>query len=214
MAAAAALLGCGGGSSGSTAVAQTPAAPKLVTAPVTVVANVRSPASYALPAQPVISFDVRVPTGGRLDINAGGRAFRLTRPNAGVPLISGAPLALPGGWLGGGWRHVEFAGSRLSIDGRRYGTSAAGGTRLTFAGRAQLGALVISAATDRGALLLHRVAELHARIPVGQFPVGADVRDEIHYNSSYWTNGFWPGALWEAAALAPGGGCSSAGRCR
>jgi unsaturated chondroitin disaccharide hydrolase len=123
-----------------------------------------------------------------------------------VPFASGQPLTLPSGWLGGGWRHVELSGSGLSIDGRRYQLGTGHGTGLSFTGRAQISALIISGAADRGALLLHRVAELHARISVGQFPVGADSADQIHLDSTYWTNGFWPGALWEAAALEPADG--------
>src|ERR1019366_6388370 len=68
---------------------------------------------------------------------------------------------------------------------------------------AEVTALITSSAADRGALLLHRLAELHARIPQRQFPIGADVADRIHYGSTYWTSGFWPGALWQAAKLAP-----------
>jgi unsaturated chondroitin disaccharide hydrolase len=55
-------------------------------------------------------------------------------------------------------------------------------------------------------LLLHRLAELHARLKPGQFPVGASVGGQLHVNSTYWTSGFWPGALWQAAALAPATG--------
>jgi unsaturated chondroitin disaccharide hydrolase len=52
------------------------------------------------------------------------------------------------------------------------------------------------------ALLLHRLAELHARLKPGQFPIGADRHDRLHLGKpTYWTTGFWPGALWQAAAL-------------
>jgi unsaturated chondroitin disaccharide hydrolase len=83
-------------------------------------------------------------------------------------------------------RHVERAGSRAG--------------RLTVAGAENL---IIS--STPGSLLLHRLAELHARLKADQFPEGADVRDRLHLSSSYWTSGFWPGALWQAAALAPAG---------
>ena len=67
-------------------------------------------------------------------------------------------------------------------------------------------ALIISSLRDRGALLLHRLAELHARLRPGQFPEGADLRDRLHIDSRGWTSGFWPGALWQAAASVHGPG--------
>ena len=84
-------------------------------------------------------------------------------------------------------RHIERAGSRAGT--------------LTVAGVENL---IIS--STPGALLLHRLAELHARLRRGQFPIGADVHDHLHLSSTYWTSGFWPGALWQAAALGPAGG--------
>ena len=116
-------------------------------------------------------------------------------------------LRVPRGWLRGAW-HIEWVGDRLAIDGRSFAVAAGSGSRLEFRarhGEADLSALIVSATADRGALLLHRLAELHARIPPRQFPIGADVSDVIHYGSTYWTSGFWPGALWQAAALAPAG---------
>jgi unsaturated chondroitin disaccharide hydrolase len=65
-------------------------------------------------------------------------------------------------------------------------------------------ALVISSEADRGALLLHRMAELHARIPARRFPLGATLGDRITYADHYWTSGFYAGALWQAAALVRG----------
>jgi unsaturated chondroitin disaccharide hydrolase len=75
---------------------------------------------------------------------------------------------------------------------------------LVLTGRGQVSDLIIS--TTRASLLLHRLAEIHARIGVGQFPEGADTHDRLHERPGYWTSGFWPGALWQAAALEPGGG--------
>lgn len=92
-------------------------------------------------------------------------------------------------------RHIEQIGAGP-------GTMALHG----ISGRVRVTALIISDARDGGALLLHRLAELHARLRPGQFPVGADRRDRLHIDSSYWTSGFWPGALWQAAALVPGAG--------
>jgi hypothetical protein len=81
-------------------------------------------------------------------------------------------------------RHVERAGSHTGA--------------LTIA---DVSDLIIS--STPASLLLHRLAELHARLKPGQFPVGTDVHDHLHINSTYWTSGFWPGALWQAAALEP-----------
>jgi hypothetical protein len=82
--------------------------------------------------------------------------------------------------------------------GRHIERAAARAATLTLAGATDL---IIS--STPAALLLHRLAELHARLKPGQFPVGADTHDHLHVNSTYWTSGFWPGALWQAAALAP-----------
>jgi unsaturated chondroitin disaccharide hydrolase len=82
--------------------------------------------------------------------------------------------------------------------GRHIERAAARAATLTLAGAT---GLIIS--STPAALLLHRLAELHARLKPGQFPVGADTHDHLHVNSTYWTSGFWPGALWQAAALAP-----------
>ena len=70
----------------------------------------------------------------------------------------------------------------------------------------RVNALIATPAGDRGLLLLHRVLELHDRIPAGQFPIGATLGNHIVYGSTYWTSGFWAGALWQAAAIAPEGG--------
>jgi unsaturated chondroitin disaccharide hydrolase len=132
----------------------------------------------------VVSFDATVSPGSRLEADLG----------------YGAPVRLSGG----SW-HVEATNTRLSVTGRPVLIRASTATALTLRavrGRVEVSALIVSALTDRGALLLHRVAELHARIPRGHFPVGADNSNRIHLGSSYWTSGFWPGALWQAAALA------------
>ncbi len=73
---------------------------------------------------------------------------------------------------------------------------------------AHAGAITVGPANDLiitstpAGLLLHRLAELHARLGPGQFPIGADASDHLHLGPpTYWTSGFWPGALWQAAAL-------------
>ncbi|MGI8411842.1 MAG: hypothetical protein ACR2LV_03860 [Solirubrobacteraceae bacterium] len=164
-----------------------------------------------------MSFDVRLAPDTTLDVGLGsaGAALVLSRAAAGSPILSAGGrsfyLHRPAGWLGGGWRHVEVSGDRLAIDGRSLplspvSSSATAMTVRVARGRAQLAALIISSGSAPGSLLLHRVAELHARIPPRQFPLGAGSSDRLHYASTYWTSGFWPGALWQAAAIAPGGG--------
>ncbi len=60
--------------------------------------------------------------------------------------------------------------------------------------------LIVS--SSPAALLLHRLAMIHFRLRPGQFPIGADTGDHLHIvKPIYWTSGFWPGALWQAAAL-------------
>jgi unsaturated chondroitin disaccharide hydrolase len=141
--------------------------------------------TVALPAAAwVASFDVR---GRRLVVRAGSvRVLTLARASR--------------------WRHVEITNRWVSVDGRSFRWRSEGALPLSFTGSAAVRALIVSAASDRGALLLHRLAELHARVPVRRFPEGAGVDDRLHYGDRYWTSGFWPGALWQAAALAPAGG--------
>jgi unsaturated chondroitin disaccharide hydrolase len=42
-------------------------------------------------------------------------------------------------------------------------------------------------------------------VALGTYPGGADLGDNIHYDRT-WMSGFWPGALWQAAAIEPAGG--------
>jgi hypothetical protein len=127
-----------------------------------------------------VSFDVRVAPGARVEASFG---------------YGSGPVVLHRS------AHVEATSTRLMLGGREVAVRPSHATSITLSGRGEVSALIISG--DRGSLLLHRVAELHSRIPLGQFPIGADVADRIHYGSTYWTSGFWPGALWQAAALAP-----------
>ena len=164
----------------------------------------------------VVSFDARLSPGSRLEVGLDYGGAPLTVSSFGgalrVALSDGTSYVVrrPPGWLGGGWWHFEATNTRLAIDGRSLPVRASTTTTtITFhaeAGRPQVQALIATASADRGLLLLHRLAELHARIPVGQFPIGATLADGIVYGSTYWTSGFWPGALWQAAAIAPEGG--------
>jgi len=91
-------------------------------------------------------------------------------------------------------------------DGSRHVEEVVRSSTLRLRGPMTVRALIISSTTDSWALLLHRLAELHARLGAGQYPEGADRFDRLHLDSTGWTSGFWPGALWEAASLVPGAG--------
>jgi unsaturated chondroitin disaccharide hydrolase len=175
----------------------------------------------------VISFDAYVPANSALVLNAGGGRIPLPParpgPNALVlsrgsgPAVSvstgGRPFrTVPTGrgWLTtAGWRHVEISDGRVSVDGYSFSWPRAREDKILVlaAGRhgARISALITSLASDTGALLFHRLAELHARVPAGQFPTGATVGDRLYYDPG-WTSGFYAGALWQAAALEPVGG--------
>jgi hypothetical protein len=71
-------------------------------------------------------------------------------------------------------------------------------------GRVGISGLIIGDYRDGAGLLLQRLAELHARLRPGQFPVGADLHNRLHTDSRYGTAGFWPGALWQASGLVAG----------
>jgi unsaturated chondroitin disaccharide hydrolase len=112
------------------------------------------------------------------------------------------------GWGAAGWRHVELvAGPRptLAIDGRSVALPGAPGRSLDVrvqGGSVQLAAILASPADDPRALLVHQLAELHARTPVGRSPVSVTPDGRLRFGVP-WTTGFWPSALWEAAALTP-----------
>jgi unsaturated chondroitin disaccharide hydrolase len=172
-----------------------------------------------LPGTPwVVSFDVHLLPGSRIaiDLGYGGAPLHLSAADGGlrvaIPGQGSSLLTRPHGWLGHGWWHAEATNTRLAIDGRTLPVAPSSATTLAVsaeAGRPRMNALIATASADTGLLLLHRLVELHARIPARHFPVGATVGDHIVYGSTYWTSGFWPGALWEAAAIAPGGGLFS-----
>ena len=174
----------------------------------------------------VVSLDVAVDRGGRLAVALGAQrpSLLIIRTPSGATTVRVGPTPLRvldgrrhasrriAGWRVPGlgppqadWHHVELTNSRLEIDGVPIATPASRPRAIELQvsdAAAHLRAVVVSAAANRAALLLHRVTELHARIPLGHFPVGADVSDRINYGDRDWTSGFWPGALWEAAALA------------
>jgi hypothetical protein len=213
LAAALSVCACGGSATGLRVAHAVRVAPMVVVPQVPLNAHT---AEVSLPAQSwVVSFDLLLAPGSRLDIGLGYGFTPLTlsggRNRLRVGLGRGASHVVirPRGWLGRGWWHVEATNTRLSIDGRELPVRVSSATAISFrsdAGGPRVSDMVASAIRDRGSLLLHRLLELHARIPAGQFPVGATLRDRIVYGSTYWTSGFWPGALWQAAAIAPQGG--------
>jgi unsaturated chondroitin disaccharide hydrolase len=186
------LSGCGGSRSG-------PAATTAATEP--------------LPGPAwVVSFDVRIAPAARLQVGLGYGGGPVTLTGAGrqvrIVLAHGGrySLSVPRGWIGGGSWHIEATNDHLAVDGRLLPVPWSSAASISFrneAGSPQVSALIMSSAADRGALLLHRLAELHARIPPRQFPEGATLADRIIYGTTYWTNGFWAGALWQAAAMGP-----------
>ena len=176
-------------------------------------------ASRPLPgAGTVISFDLALRPGARVSVGLGDAAprvtFARTPTGAWSYASSGRTRVLPDvpGWAGPDIRHVEATlgpPSHLVVDGRALSAPAASlsGGRLSLRaveGSAQAQAVVISAGSDRPALLLHRLTELHARLVPGARLVGSDRADRLYFGSD-WTSGFWPGALWQAAALQPEG---------
>ncbi len=167
-----------------------------------------------------VSLDLVLRPGARVAVGFGDGGLRisLSRSAAGewsyTAFGSTRPLAPQPGWLGGASRHLEAilgVRPRLFVDGRPVSPASASATvagRLSLRaeqGSAEAQAVLISAGADRAALLLHRVAELHARLVPGARLIGVDRAGRLHLASN-WTSGFWPGALWQAAALRPRGG--------
>ncbi len=190
-----ALSACGG----SSAPASTPhatAAPPPSLAGVRVIPRVDLHAGHAT--------SVALPAGGAvvsLDVARG-------RPQAALDIGVGPRMLVVNGTLPLR-AHIEIAGGRFAVNGRVRATGVPASGALTLEqvrGSSRVTALIISPASEPAALLLHRLAELHARLAPGQFPIGASVKDVLHDSATYWTSGFWPGALWQAAALEPAGG--------
>jgi unsaturated chondroitin disaccharide hydrolase len=163
-----------------------------------------------------LSLDLRLAPRSVLKVRVGSGSEGLLRFSRGagedLTVAAGgqrARLPVRRGWARGGWRHIELFGGaqpKLAVDGRRVRFPLTVGSELSIAvsrGRAEVGALVASRARDRRALLLHRLAELHARVPLGQYPLGTG-RDGLLRMAGGWTTGFWPGALWQAADLTGG----------
>ncbi len=219
---AAAATGCGGGSHHTAAAAQVDPL-RLGSVRVLAHADLRAggPAGQpqlqrSLPARFAVSMDLALARGGTLELDLGspGSSLSLRRGASGVTVLhdgaSTVALAPRTGWPSGDSRHIELTDRALAIDGRGVALPKvpASGAVLSLRathGRARVSALIITDPRRRASLLLHRLAELHARVPAGAQLAGADKRDRLHYHS-IWTGGFLAGALWQAASLAPQGG--------
>ena len=98
-------------------------------------------------------------------------------------------------------------GVALTPGGRRLSLRGRAGRALAIhldRGRAQLDDVVLSGRGGRPALLVQRLADLHARVKPRSVLVGAEPSDRLHVRRGDWTRGFFAGALWQAAALERG----------
>ncbi|HEX8647285.1 MAG TPA: hypothetical protein VF715_10325 [Thermoleophilaceae bacterium] len=181
-------------------------------------ARIAAPGRIArvLPRSPwAISLDLRLGPESTVVLDAGGARLRFDTDADGVLTLraQGMPptvLAPAIGWASGGWRHIEITGGSepiVAIDGQELPTDLeqVGDDVIVRVaeGSAQATALVATRRDDRRGALLHRLAELHARTPLGRFPVGIGDDDSLLRFTRDWTDGFWPGMLWLAADLAP-----------
>ena len=159
-----------------------------------------------------LSLDVRPAPSTTLIVDFGGR-LRLDTDEDGVLTVRapGIPAAVledvP--WRTGGWRHIALSAGAsrfLNVDAVQFAPEFEPGDRVTVRvvkGSAHVTGLVATNWNDRRGALLHRLAELHARTPLGRFPVGIGDDDSLLRFTRDWTDGFWPGMLWLAADMAP-----------
>jgi unsaturated chondroitin disaccharide hydrolase len=136
-----------------------------------------------------MSLDVNVPRGAALDVRLGGARLTLTKRMLGSA----------------GWHRLELAGGRIAVDGRTLKKRVALRGPLSLRARrgtARVAALIATRKGDRAALILHRLAALHARTPLGRYPYGTGrgPSGELRFSDG-WTTGFWPGSLWRAYDL-------------
>jgi unsaturated chondroitin disaccharide hydrolase len=167
--------------------------------------------SHPLPARRwAVSLDLRVDRGSAL-VALGDRrhALRLsaTAVRAGRRT---APLRPGPDPPAGGWLHLEASSSgarvRAAVNGQPLVLAGRAGRTLSLSvrnGGALVDDVLATALADRGALLLHRVSDLQARVAPGAFLLGADARDALHLRERSWTRGFLAASLWQASRLAP-----------
>jgi unsaturated chondroitin disaccharide hydrolase len=162
-----------------------------------------------------LSLTVRLGRGSAVALNGQGWSIAMLRSTDGrTTLRVGRRLTRLGrrrGWPGHGRHHLELSSrlpTALAVDGRRVQAPMVQGRALRLVargGQTTLECLIVAAATRPETLLLHRLASLKVRVPAGRFPLGADATDRLRFDPG-WTSGFWPGALWHAATLAPADG--------
>jgi unsaturated chondroitin disaccharide hydrolase len=140
-------------------------------------------------------------------------ALRLARGKGGAraSVVGGGAMvgdAPPGARRLRGSLHLQATRDRRtivgSLNGHGFSLRYRRSPRLEFRlrrGRLQLDNLIETSATNRPLLLLHRLADLEARVPRHLFLVGADTGDRLYLRRRYWTRGFLAGALWRAADL-------------
>ena len=158
-----------------------------------------------------LSFTLAAPPGAVLRITGPGAA-RLgdlrARPDGRLAVRGASGTRAPRALGARAWTHrVELVRDRLTVDGVRVGRGTGGAVTLTSTGGAapvRITALTTTPTGRRDALLLHRLGDLRARTPDGRFPLGEGPDGRLRFSGG-WTSGFWPGALWEAARLVPGG---------
>lgn len=166
-----------------------------------------------LPGEPwALSLTVHLPASSALRVSAGGRLVAELRPtrDGGLLVHARATTRVPARAVALPRIHrVELLGgggeARLSIDGKALPVARIDAPlRLRNAGSRPLliEFLTVTPAARRDALLLHRVADIHARTPPGRFPLGEDATGRLRFDGG-WTSGFWPGALWQASRLVP-----------
>ena len=166
----------------------------------------------ALPPRPwSLSLDLRLEPRSTLTIELGADRLVLARARDDRALtISGPGIAtqpVPTNNAVPGWKHLEIDGgspASLAIDAESIGSDLHPGSSLTLRatrGSARLTGLVATRRDDASALLLHRLAALHARTPQGRFPVGTGADDGLLRFAGGWTDGLWAGSLWRAYDL-------------
>lgn len=165
----------------------------------------------------VLSLDVRVAARTRLALKFGTAAPLRIRRGTGSTTV----VQLPGGrrvrlntGQRGPWTalHLQVRRSPRASISLVLGQSAARirartTRRLDVSvgqGKAVVGPLLVTPLRDTASLLLHRVADLDARVPASSFLVGADLQDRLYFSARSWTRGFLAGALWQAGTLVPG----------